>query len=90
MTHGGRFAGYGLYVIGGKPVFHYNLAGVERYNLVGNDKLTPGNPPSHSPSNTKEAASARAAPRLSPSTARRWLKPDSRGPSRSGFHSMRL
>jgi len=42
VTHGGRFAGYGLYVIGGKPVFHYNLAGVERYNLVGNDKLTPG------------------------------------------------
>ncbi|MCI0408941.1 MAG: sulfatase-like hydrolase/transferase, partial [Acidobacteria bacterium] len=30
-THGGRFAGWGLYVLDGKPVFHYNLAGVEQY-----------------------------------------------------------
>ncbi len=27
---------------GGKPVFHYNLAGVERYEVVGNDPLQPG------------------------------------------------
>ena len=41
-TQGGRFAGWGLYLTGGKPVFHYNLAGVERYEVVGNDPLQPG------------------------------------------------
>ncbi len=42
MTQGGRFAGLGLYVLDGKPVFHYNLCGVERYTVAGKDKLTPG------------------------------------------------
>ena len=42
MTQGGRFAGVGLYVLDGRPVFHYNLAGVERYTVAGKDKLTPG------------------------------------------------
>jgi len=41
-THGGRFAGWGLYLLGGKPVFHYNLAGVERYSVAGKEKLAPG------------------------------------------------
>jgi arylsulfatase len=41
ITQGGRFAGWGLYVNAGKPVFHYNLAGVERYAIEG-EKLTPG------------------------------------------------
>jgi arylsulfatase A-like enzyme len=42
ITHGGRFSGYGFYVLKGKPVFHYNLAGVARYNITGKDKLSPG------------------------------------------------
>ena len=42
MTQGGRFAGVGLYVLDGRPVFHYNLAGVERYTVAGTDKLKPG------------------------------------------------
>jgi arylsulfatase len=42
MTQGGRFAGVGLYLLDSKPVFHYNLAGVERYTVAGKDKLTPG------------------------------------------------
>ena len=42
MTQGGRFAGLGLYVREGRPVFHYNLCGVERYTVAGADKLTPG------------------------------------------------
>jgi len=42
MTQGGRFAGLGLYLLEGKPVFHYNLCGVERYTVTGNDKLSPG------------------------------------------------
>jgi arylsulfatase len=42
MTQGGRFAGLGLYLLDGRPVFHYNLCGVERYTLSGNEKLSPG------------------------------------------------
>jgi len=41
-THGGRFAGWGLYLLAGKPVFHYNLAGVERYSAAAKEKLAPG------------------------------------------------
>jgi arylsulfatase A-like enzyme len=42
ITHGGRFAGYGLYLLKGKPVFCYNLAGVTRYYVTGKDALVPG------------------------------------------------
>jgi arylsulfatase len=42
LTHGGRFAGYGLYLLEGKPVFTYNLAGVARYSVTGKEKLEPG------------------------------------------------
>ena len=35
-------AGWGLYLLKGKPVFCYNLAGVARYYVAGKDKLTPG------------------------------------------------
>jgi len=42
ITHGGRFSGYGLYLLKGKPVFHYNLAGVAHYNIAGKDALAPG------------------------------------------------
>jgi arylsulfatase len=30
-TYGGRFGGYGLYLLKGKPVFSYNLLNLERY-----------------------------------------------------------
>jgi arylsulfatase len=42
LTHGGRFSGWGLYVLKGKPVFCYNLAGVARYYVTGKEKLKPG------------------------------------------------
>jgi len=42
LTHGGRFGGWGLYVLKGKPVFHYNLAGVARYSIAAKNKLAPG------------------------------------------------
>ena len=42
LTQGGRFAGYGLYLLKGKPVFLYNLAGVARYSVAGKEKLPPG------------------------------------------------
>ena len=41
-TQGGRFSGYGLYLLDGRPVFHYNLAGVARYQVAGSDKLPAG------------------------------------------------
>ena len=34
-TMGGRFGGYGLYLLKGKPVFAYNLLDLERYPLGG-------------------------------------------------------
>lgn len=42
LTHGGRFAGYAFYLIESKPVFCYNLAGVARYYVRGEEKLNPG------------------------------------------------
>jgi len=42
LTHGGRFAGYGFYLLEGKPVFCYNLAGVAHYYVKGEEKLSPG------------------------------------------------
>jgi arylsulfatase A-like enzyme len=42
MTQGGRFNGLGLYLLQGKPVFYYNLVGVERTSIAGIDALTPG------------------------------------------------
>jgi hypothetical protein len=43
VTQGGRFNGWGLYVLAGKPVFHYNTVGVFRYTVAGPDPLSPGN-----------------------------------------------
>jgi arylsulfatase len=42
VTSGGRFGGYGLYLLKGRPVFTYNLADVERTRWEGKDALTPG------------------------------------------------
>ncbi|MCR9292307.1 MAG: arylsulfatase [bacterium] len=42
ITQGGRFAGYGLFVKDGRLVYHYNLAGVERYNIESQDRIPTG------------------------------------------------
>ena len=42
VTLGGRFGGYGLYLLKGKPVFTYNLVDLERLRWEGADALTPG------------------------------------------------
>jgi len=42
VTLGGRFGGYGLYLLKGKPVFTYNLVGLERFRWEGADALPPG------------------------------------------------
>jgi len=41
-TNGGRFGGYGLYLLKGKPVFTYNFLGIERFRWEGKDELAPG------------------------------------------------
>jgi arylsulfatase len=41
-TQGGRFNGWGLYLIESRPVFHYNLAGVQRFTIAGTEKLASG------------------------------------------------
>ena len=41
-TLGGRFGGYGLYLVKGKPVLTYNLLGLERFRWEGADALAPG------------------------------------------------
>jgi arylsulfatase A-like enzyme len=41
-TLGGRFGGYGLYLLKGKPIFTYNLLGLERFRWEGKAALAPG------------------------------------------------
>jgi arylsulfatase len=41
-TNGGRFAGYGLYLLKGRPVFTYNLADFVRFRWEGKEALKPG------------------------------------------------
>jgi arylsulfatase len=41
-TSGGRFGGYGLYLLKGKPVFTYNLVDFARFRWEGKLALTPG------------------------------------------------
>ncbi|HMJ20857.1 MAG TPA: sulfatase-like hydrolase/transferase, partial [Terriglobales bacterium] len=41
-TLGGRFGGYGLYLVKGKPVFTYNLLALEKFRWEGPQVLTPG------------------------------------------------
>jgi len=42
LTQGGRFAGFGLYVKDGKLVYHYNLAGVKRYEVKSEKTIPTG------------------------------------------------
>jgi arylsulfatase len=41
-TLGGRFGGYGLYLLKGRPVFTYNLLALERFKWEGAEAITPG------------------------------------------------
>ncbi len=42
ITQGGRFGGYGFYVLKGKPVFLWNLVDLKRIRWEGAEALTPG------------------------------------------------
>ncbi len=41
-TQGGRFAGWGFYLLKGKPVFLWNLVDLKRIRWEGKEKLSPG------------------------------------------------
>lgn len=42
LTSGGRFAGYGFYLLKGKPVFLWNMIDLNRIKWEGTEALTPG------------------------------------------------
>ncbi len=42
LTSGGRFAGYGFYLLKGKPVFLWNLVDLKRIRWEASEALTPG------------------------------------------------
>jgi arylsulfatase A-like enzyme len=42
ITDGGRFGGYGFYLVKGKPVFTWDLLGLKRVRWEGPDVLSPG------------------------------------------------
>ena len=42
VTDGGRFGGYGLYLLKGKPVFTWNLLDLKRVRWEGAEALAPG------------------------------------------------
>jgi len=42
LTSGGRFAGYGFYLLKGKPVFLWNMVDLKRIKWEGSEALTPG------------------------------------------------
>jgi hypothetical protein len=42
LTSGGRFAGYGFYLLKGKPVFLWNMVDLERLKWEGPEALPPG------------------------------------------------
>jgi hypothetical protein len=59
VTQGGRFAGYGFYVLKGKPVFLYNFFDLQRVRWEGPDSLSPGKHTLSSTSNMTASARAR-------------------------------
>ena len=42
LTSGGRFGGYGFYLLNGKPVWLWNMVDLERIKWEGPDALSPG------------------------------------------------
>ena len=42
LAQGGRFGGWSLYLLDGKPTLTYNWLGLERYTLAAKDRLPPG------------------------------------------------
>ena len=49
-TNGGRFGGYGFYLLKGKPVFLWNLLDLKRVRWEGPEALSPAAPTPPTPS----------------------------------------
>ena len=62
VTMGGRFGGYGLYLLKGKPVFVYNMLDLQRYRWKVRKRFHRGSTRSRLTANTTALASAKAAP----------------------------
>ena len=61
VAQGGRFAGWSLYVVDGRPAYAYNYVGLELTHVRGERRLPPGGArPSRSGSPTTAAGSAAA------------------------------
>ena len=69
LTSGGRFGGYGFYLLKGKPVFLWNLVDLERIKWEGPDALPPGRHTSSSTSSTRASARARSRSTTSAASA---------------------
>jgi hypothetical protein len=42
LAQGGRVGGFSLYVKGGKPMFHYNCLGMQRFTVAAKEAVAPG------------------------------------------------
>ena len=60
LTEGGRFGGYGFYLLKGKPVFLWNLLDLERVRWEGPEALRPASTRWSSTSSTTASASPRS------------------------------
>ena len=60
LTSGGRFSGYGFYLLKGKPVFLWNLIDLERIRWEGPEASRPVNTLLSSTSSTTDWAWARS------------------------------
>ena len=68
VAQGGAFGGWSLYAKEGKPAYCYNLFGLERFKVYGEEPLAEGSTRCGSSSPTTAAGSAREALRRSSST----------------------
>ena len=69
VTSGGRFAGYGFYLLHDKPVFLWNLVDLERIKWEGADALSPVGTSSSSSSSMTASASVRWRTTITPASA---------------------
>ena len=82
VTEGGRFGGYGLYLLKGKPVFTYNFLALERFRWEGAGALAAGKHTIVFDFKYDGPGLAKPAQAFSPWTARKSPKRPFRTPSR--------
>ena len=82
IAQGGAFAGWSLYTKNGRPVYCYNLLGLQRFKVEGDPTIPPGTTRCGWSSPMTGAVLPRAAPSRSTSTAPPSAKVASRAPCR--------